>query len=95
VVEGLEALRPEYLCDRRRDCETLYLLVAAREFKRIRVLAHNMKGTGRSYGFDRITELGLAMETSADAADVAALTGQIADLWGYLVANEAAHCGIR
>jgi len=95
VVEGLEALRPEYLCDRRRDCETLNLLVAAREFKRIRVLAHNMKGTGRSYGFDRITELGLAMETSADAADVAALTGQIADLWGYLVANEAAHCGIR
>ena len=84
MPEGFEATCPDYLCARKRDCETIAQLIEAREFERIRVLAHNMKGTGRSYGFDALTELGLAMETSAKAADLIALTSQLADLREYL-----------
>lgn len=84
IPAELKELCPEYLCARRRDCETLWQLIASREFDRIRVLAHNMKGTGRSYGLNRVTEIGLAMEISTDAADVAALTAQVADLQMYL-----------
>jgi CheY-like chemotaxis protein len=82
--EGLEGICLEYLCSRRRDCQTLMKLIAAREFEPIRTLAHNIKGTGRSYGFDRLTELGSAMEASARGRDAAALTAQIAELRQYL-----------
>ena len=84
IPARFEVISPDYLCARRRDCETIAQLIASHEFERIRVLAHNMKGTGRSYGFNRVTELGLAMETSARAADSITLTSQLADLQGYL-----------
>ncbi|HTM48209.1 MAG TPA: response regulator [Bryobacteraceae bacterium] len=81
---GLEGICHEYLCSRRGDYRTLMKLIAALEFEEIRTLAHNMKGTGRSYGFDKLTELGSAMEVSATGRDLAALTAQIAELRQYL-----------
>ena len=89
IPAELKAICPEYLSERRRDCEAIVELIASRQFEQIRSLAHNMKGTGRSYGFDRVTELGSAMETSANAADVAALTGQLADLQRVIEESDA------
>jgi HPt (histidine-containing phosphotransfer) domain-containing protein len=33
----------------------------------IRTVGHKIKGTGRAYGFDRISEIGAAMEEAAKA----------------------------
>ena len=62
----------------------LLQLIESRQFDEIHSLAHNMNGTGRSYGFHRLTELGFGMKISADAADIEALRGQVADLEEYL-----------
>ena len=48
IPKGLESIAPRYLSARKQDCEALKQLIAAGEFERIRVMAHNMKGTGRS-----------------------------------------------
>lgn len=84
IPEGLEAFGPQYLAARTRDCAALHELIRSGEFERVRIVAHNIKGTGRSYGFGRLTELGAAMEDAASAADAAALTLQLAELQQYM-----------
>jgi HPt (histidine-containing phosphotransfer) domain-containing protein len=84
IPEGLEELVPAYLSARQQDLADFRLHAEAGKFDQIRFLAHNMKGTGTSYGFPRITEIGAAMESSAEAADQAAVSVQIADLANYL-----------
>jgi len=61
-------------------CEAL----AAHDFEQIRTLAHNLKGTGASYGFERLTELGAALETSAKQGDALEVQRQLERLQQYL-----------
>lgn len=38
-------------------------------FDKVAKIGHNLKGTGSSYGFDEITELGNQLNTAAKSAD--------------------------
>jgi CheY-like chemotaxis protein len=69
VPEGLEALIPAYLEARRRDVGEAAALLARGDFDGLATIGHNMKGTGSSYGFRLLTELGASLELSALAGD--------------------------
>ena len=84
MPEGLEELVPEYLASRKEEVPLLLKLLAASDFKRIRVLAHNMKGNGGAFGFPKLTEIGYAMECAAKEADAAALGQHVGSLAEYL-----------
>ena len=58
-------LVPEFLENRRADVVRLRTLINAGDWEAVRSLGHKMKGTGRGYGFARITEIGLALEQAA------------------------------
>jgi HPt (histidine-containing phosphotransfer) domain-containing protein len=62
----------------------LLRLLAASDFGRIRIAAHNLKGTGSAYGFETLTEIGAGMERSAREPNAATLREQIATLGEYL-----------
>lgn len=67
--EEVRPLLPRYLSARRTD---LGLIEAAHERHDqgvIKVLGHNMKGSGESYGLPPITQLGAALELAASAED--------------------------
>jgi PAS domain S-box-containing protein len=81
---GLENLIPGYLASRLEDLKELRSRAAAGDFARVRYLAHNIKGTGTAYGFRGLTEVAEKMVRSAEAADAAAVTLQIAHLADYL-----------
>jgi CheY-like chemotaxis protein len=84
IPEGLEGLVSGYLSSRNQDLKDLSLYALAGEFGRVRSIAHNIKGTGTSYGFPGLTELGAAIVESAEAADTKAMTIEIANLAKYL-----------
>jgi HPt (histidine-containing phosphotransfer) domain-containing protein len=84
VAPDVEELAPEYLAERKREVAILRGFLELSDFDNIRILAHNMKGNGRSFGFPELTNQGGAMEHSARERDGKALERQCAELANYL-----------
>ena len=56
---------PEFLNNRRQDIATIETCLDEKDYETIRVIGHSMKGSGASYGFRQITEIGKAIEDGA------------------------------
>jgi HPt (histidine-containing phosphotransfer) domain-containing protein len=84
VHEELRALVPGFLANRQRDLQQLAHCLDQADFPAIRLIAHNMKGVGSGYGFDRVTELGEQLEDAAAAADAPATATVVADYQSYM-----------
>lgn len=56
---------PEYLENRKKDSETISDALKQGNFESIRVMGHKMRGSGKLYGFERISEIGYSLEESA------------------------------
>jgi HPt (histidine-containing phosphotransfer) domain-containing protein len=80
----LSPIVPEFLSNRRDDCALIHQLVSEGNFSEIRRMGHRMKGTGGSYGFDEISEIGEAVEEASLAADGETILNQIQRLSDYL-----------
>ena len=65
----IEKLVPEFLANRRADLDKLRAHIDAGEWDRIKSIGHKMKGTGRGYGFPRISEIGRALESAGADGD--------------------------
>jgi CheY-like chemotaxis protein len=81
---GMDEIVPGYLASRQQELPEMLALLAASGFARLAVLGHNMKGTGRSYGFPELTRMGAALEISARQMDAGALSIQLTELQDYL-----------
>ena len=58
VSEQVKALVPQYLASKEKQIEEARAALAAHDFGPIWRFGHNLKGTGRGYGFPAIEELG-------------------------------------
>ena len=84
VVSSLAELVPAFLESRRRDVDTIAAALERSDYDNVRILGHNMKGSGAGYGFTRITEIGSSLEQAAGRrADKEILAGT-AELVRYL-----------
>ena len=77
-------LVPEFLENRRADVARVNTLIANGEWEALRSLGHKMKGTGRGYGFGRITEIGVAIEQAGASEDGDAARAAVQALQRYL-----------
>ena len=84
IDEDILELVPGFLNNRREDLKTIRASLAAGDWETVQRLSHSMKGAGGGYGFQRITEIGGAMEAAAKAADSARIEAGLADLENYL-----------
>lgn len=75
---------PEYLEGRRRDCAEIKRLLVSGSMEKIKNLAHRMKGSGGSFGFDEISGIGEALELAAQASDAEAVRAAVVRLETYL-----------
>ncbi|MBC7961743.1 MAG: Hpt domain-containing protein [Steroidobacteraceae bacterium] len=80
----LESIVPEFLGNRKKDCELIRQLLDKDDFHEIRTLGHRMKGAGGSYGFDLISEIGEIVENAALKADHETIRAEIQRLADYL-----------
>jgi HPt (histidine-containing phosphotransfer) domain-containing protein len=72
-----QALVCQYLQGCRRDLLQLKAALAAEEYETARRLGHQMKGTGKPYGFPGLTQLGRAIEWAASKRAAPELASRI------------------
>jgi len=60
-----QALVSQYLQSCRRDLSNLQAALAAGDYETARRLGHQMKATGKPYGFPALTQIGRAIEWAA------------------------------
>lgn len=88
VPDYVYPLIPSFLDNRRDDISTIRDALARQDYGTIRLLGHRMKGDGGSYGLDRITEIGAALEEAAAGPDVEGIRRSLDDLSDFVTRLE-------
>jgi len=84
VVASLAQLVPGFLEGRRRDIDAIAAALERSDYNNVRILGHNMKGSGAGYGFNRITEIGASLEQAAGRRVPEEIRARSAELARYL-----------
>lgn len=87
VVSGL---LPGYLARREAELGRLQDLLASGSFAEIKLLGHNLSGSGGAYGLPELTHIGRRIEDAAGDADAPALQAELKRLEGVLLRVRAA-----
>jgi CheY-like chemotaxis protein len=90
VDEAIAALIPKYLASKPQQIEEARVSLAAKDFDPIRRFGHNLKGTGRGYGFPPIERMGKEIEKAAVARDEARIAEQLEDLLHFIAEDHVA-----
>ncbi|QGY39854.1 Hpt domain-containing protein [Pseudodesulfovibrio cashew] len=80
----LEPIMDRYLELRREELLLMEQAAEAGDAEDVRMLGHRLKGTGASYGFARLTELGAAIEDAGKTGAMDLAKPLIAEVRGYL-----------
>lgn len=84
VERDLEDIVPVFLTNRRKDVQTIRTALHQQDFETIRILGHRMRGDGAGYGFDAVSRIGAAMESSAMTRDRSAIEQQTLQLEDFI-----------
>ena len=84
ITRDLEGIVPIFLGNRKKDVRTLREALVKQDFRTVQTLGHRMKGDGGGFGFDRITEIGAAMERAAKLEDCVTIEQYIVQLEDFL-----------
>ena len=84
IDADLKDLIPGFLENRRNDIGKLQSALDDKDFDALQRIAHDMKGIGAGYGFDKITDLGLEMENAAKEHHPVSIREYIMDYEYYL-----------
>ena len=77
-------LLPGYLKNRRQELPQLHAYLDDKDFNKIRILGHNLKGSGGLYGLPQISKFGDSLERHALASDTSELLKTIQELNHFL-----------
>jgi len=77
-------LLPGYLNSRRLEVIQMQRLLEDSEFEKLRIIGHNLGGSGGLYGLEPVSVLGKKLEASALSADSSLIKDIIADLKGFI-----------
>ncbi len=66
---ALDAMRPKFVAEKRREVDVLTMALQCGDFKTVRMLALRMKGEGANFGFGEITQIGGELAQAADKMD--------------------------
>jgi HPt (histidine-containing phosphotransfer) domain-containing protein len=84
VAKDLEDLIPVFMTNRNKEVDTLRGALAAGDFEQLRQLGHRMKGVGKSYGFNTVSDIGKRVEDAAATGDRPAIDTCISEYADYL-----------
>lgn len=80
----LSDIIPGYLENRRNDVVLVKEAIARGDYGRIKVIGHQMRGSGTGYGFEALTDIGTLLEKAANDEDAAGVSSALASLADYL-----------
>ncbi len=87
--EEILPLLPKFFANRRNDVHVIRDALARKDLRSIATLAHNMRGTGASYGFPELSALGDALQEAGKRGDGEAIERLVVELEGLLDELEA------
>lgn len=90
LSEEVKALVPQYLASKEKQIGEARIALSSRDFGPIRRFGHNLKGTGRGYGFPRIEDLGREIEQAAAQGNAARIAEQLEALHRFVSESAAA-----
>ncbi len=93
IDPDLEPLMPRYFDIRWKELAEMELSIEHHDADTTRMLGHKLKGTGTSYGFPKLTELGGAIEIAGKAGDLAEAAALAAEVRSYLENVEIVYAG--
>ncbi len=85
VDSELEELVPSYLKNLQKSAQEIKEALTKKDMSQCARLGHNMKGSGGSYGFDFVSEIGREIEEAAKAEGAAKIKHCTQRLEDYLV----------
>ena len=80
----VEELLPGYLARRREELPRLKSAVDDRDYHTLRIIGHNLHGSGAAYGLPRISEFGRDLESAAHGQDDAGARAVIDAMGAFL-----------
>jgi CheY-like chemotaxis protein len=92
IREEILPLLPKFFANRKNDVRVLREAAEHKDMQTIATLAHNMRGTGASYGFPEISAIGDRLQTAGkrgETAEVVHLTTELDQLLNELEAEVA------
>jgi HPt (histidine-containing phosphotransfer) domain-containing protein len=87
---GMAELIPQYFALCRRDLLSLGAALEKKQFEDVRVLGHNLKGSGGAYGFPELSEIGSRIETAGTEKDEAVARQGVEQLEFFLRSHDPA-----
>jgi signal transduction histidine kinase/CheY-like chemotaxis protein/HPt (histidine-containing phosphotransfer) domain-containing protein len=84
VEPSIAALAPRYLKNVEKELNKLAAAQTAEDYPSLQRIGHNLNGTGGSFGFPRITELGAGIEQAAKDRAIDVIRPAIDELASYL-----------
>ncbi len=84
VDKDIECIVPEYIDNIKKSCVNISGAISRSDFNFIYKFGHNMKGTGSSYGFEYISEIGKVLEKAGNTRDVKVINEEVDKLVDYL-----------
>jgi CheY-like chemotaxis protein len=84
VLASLATLVPGFLEGRRRDIVAIAAALERSDYDSVRIVGHNLKGSGAGYGFNRITEIGASLEQAAGRRAPEEIRARSVELVRYL-----------
>jgi len=78
-------LLKKYFVDLGQKLDMLTKCLEEKNMPGIRKIAHQLKGSGKSYGFEHITEVGIALSSFAKQDDYPGLEEVINDLGNHII----------
>ena len=81
---AIARLVPKFLAKRKLDVALIIDMLRRKAYVELKSLAHNLTGTGGSYGCDGISDIGRALGEAAEKQDPAAVRNQACVLEDYL-----------
>ena len=84
VDRDLEDLIPLFLDSRQQDLAGLAKAIATENLDALRSIGHDMKGTGSSFGFHTVSEIGDQIEVAAQAGDLQTIRTQFGIFQDYM-----------
>ena len=90
VPPEIRAMVPQYIEGRIQDLQRLSEALSGKDYETIRIIGHNIKGTGSAYGFPALTAAGATIESAAKNCDdngIRISMGEVQKAIGYAEAR--------
>ena len=84
LSSALEPIIPDFFQDTQNDLRAMQVALIDNDFETVRRLGHSLKGAGKSYGFDRLSDIGRSIEREAESQDSTSTLKWVSELSQYL-----------